>query len=88
MTMSRTQARDAVAIAHQHIVPDADLATLDDDGELRDELEIDSLDFLSLVELLSNRTGVHIDEDDYPRLRSMSTCIHFLTEQTGHTTLQ
>lgn len=86
--MSRTQARDAVAIALRQIVPDADLATLDDDGELREELEIDSLDFLSFVELLSKRTGVHIDEDDYPRLRSMSTCIHFLRERAGHTTPQ
>jgi len=50
-----------------------------DDTAFRAELELDSLDFLSFVEQLSSATGVRIDEDDYPRLRTLRSCVEFLT---------
>jgi acyl carrier protein len=82
-TLSEQQARDAVTDAVLRIVPDADLDAVGDDGSLRGELELDSLDFLGFVEQLSAGTGVRIDEDDYPALRTMSTCIAFLVRRTG-----
>lgn len=78
-TLTDAQAREAVADALLRIVPDADLEEVGDDGVLRSELELDSLDFLSFVERLSSTTGVRIDEDDYPQLRTMRSCIAFLT---------
>ena len=41
-------------------------------------LALDSLDFLQLVELLSERTGVRIDEDDYPKLATLASGATFL----------
>jgi acyl carrier protein len=76
-------ARAAVANAILRIVPDADLDDLDDDARLRAELELDSLDFLSFVELLSKATGVRIDEADYPDLVSTGSCIAFLTARSS-----
>lgn len=76
-------ARAAVAAAILRIVPDADLDDLDDDARLRSELELDSLDFLSFVELLSSATGVRIDEVDYPELVSTGSCIAFLTSRSA-----
>ena len=61
------------------IVPDADLDALADDAPFRDELELDSLDFLSFVELLSTGSNRRIDEDDYAGLRTMTDCITFLS---------
>ena len=78
-TLTDARAREAVADALLRIVPDADLDEVGDDGVLRSELELDSLDFLSFVERLSSTTGVRIDEDDYPQLRTMRSCIAFLT---------
>ncbi|HSE71894.1 MAG TPA: phosphopantetheine-binding protein [Nocardioidaceae bacterium] len=72
------QTRDVVGAAIRRIVPDADLTTLDPDTELRRAYELDSLDFLGFVELLSQSTGVRIDEDDYPDLVSLRTCQAFL----------
>lgn len=80
MTLTTEDARGAVAFALHQIVPDADVDALHDDTDLRDALELDSLDFLSFVELLSNRTGRRIDEDDYPRLQTLGSSIEFLTE--------
>lgn len=73
------QARAAVSAAITRIVPDADLEGLGDDASLRAGLELDSLDFLSFVELLSAATGRRIDEDDYSDLASMGGCVAFLT---------
>jgi acyl carrier protein len=79
MTMTTEQARAAVAESLHQIVPDADLASLPDDRPLREALELDSLDQLSFVELLSKRAGRRIDEEEYPRLRTMGSCVELLT---------
>lgn len=82
IALTPTDARAAVAAAIRRIIPDADLDTLDDDASFRSELELDSLDFLSFVELLSGATGIRIDESDYPDLVSMASSIAFLTARS------
>ena len=79
MTLTAQDARSLVGDSLVRIVPDADLDTLPDDAPFRDELELDSLDFLSFVELLSAGSGRRIDEDDYSRLRTMADCVTFLS---------
>ncbi|MBO1418964.1 acyl carrier protein [Streptomyces sp. FH025] len=64
------------------IVPDADFAGIGPDMNVREALELDSLDFLTLVERLSERAGCRIDEDDYPRLATLSDGAALLTERT------
>jgi hypothetical protein len=76
--VNENDARAAVTAALLGIVPDADLDAIGEDGVLRSELELDSLDFLSFVEQLSTSTGRRIDEDDYPALRTMRSSIAFL----------
>jgi acyl carrier protein len=84
LALTPADARSAVAAAIRRIIPDADLDTLDDDASFRTELELDSLDFLSFVEMLSSATGIRIDEDDYPELVSMASSISFLTSRGEH----
>lgn len=69
--------------AVRRIVPDADVENLDADADLRQTFELDSLDFLGFVELLSERSGVRIDEEDYPALRSLSSITELLQARTG-----
>ena len=76
--MTPEQARNVIDEALSQIAPDADLGSLAPDAELRDTLELDSLDFLNLVEFLSQRTGRRIDEDDYPQLATMASAVKFL----------
>jgi acyl carrier protein len=80
--LTPADARAAVAAALRRIIPDADLDTLDDGASFRSELELDSLDFLSFVEILSGATGIRIDESDYPDLVSMGSSIAFLTSRS------
>lgn len=81
--LTAADARSAVATAIRKIVPDADLDALADDATFRAELELDSLDFLSFVQVLSEATGIRIDEDDYPRLATMASSVEFLTARGG-----
>lgn len=76
--MTPDQARHAIEEALAQIAPDADVKGLAPDADLRDALELDSLDFLSLVEKLSQRTGRRIDEDDYPHLATLASAVKFL----------
>ena len=76
----REGARAIVARAITTIVPDADVAAVSDDADLRRTFELDSLDFQELVELLSQDTGVRIEEEDYPELSTLSRFQRFLDD--------
>ena len=81
--MTPEQAEDAVKEALAEIAPNADADSLPADADLRDTLELDSLDFLRLVEILSERTGSRIDEDDYPQLATMASAVKFLAGRSS-----
>ncbi|MDF3299162.1 acyl carrier protein [Streptomyces tropicalis] len=81
-SLDSAQALAMVQESVTRIVPDADFTTVGPEDRLRDVLELDSLDFLSLVELLSERTGLDIDEDDYPELATLAGTVRFLVERT------
>ncbi len=76
--MTPDQAEHVIEEALAQVAPDADVAGLAPDAELRDELELDSLDFLRFVELLSERIGKRIEEDDYPHLATLASAVKFL----------
>ena len=69
--MTTTQIDDAVRQAVGAIAPEADLSTIDPDERLRDALDIDSLDFVRLLEQLQNLTGVAVPESDYAKIATL-----------------
>lgn len=77
--MNPTDTLTTIRQALHEVAPEADLDQLDPTADIRDSLELDSLDFLRFVELLSERTGLRIDEDDYPRLATLAQAGDFLT---------
>lgn len=60
------------------IAPEADLAALDPRADLRDELEIDSMDLLHFAIGLHEQTGIEIPESDYPRIATLAGCVAYL----------
>jgi acyl carrier protein len=77
--MNRNDAETLVRAALHEIAPDVDLDSVRPEDDLRETLGLDSLDFLQIVELLSERSGQRIDEDDYTRLANVSGAIEFLS---------
>ena len=82
MSMNRTDALDMVRESISSVVPDADVAALGPDDAFREVLEMDSLDFLSFVEVLSDRSGVRIEDEDASRLTTLSAGADFLVACT------
>jgi acyl carrier protein len=76
------EARHLVSDALTSIVPDADPLSLEEGASLREELELDSLDFLTFVERLSRTARVRIDEADYPRLDTLTAAAGLVAERS------
>ncbi|HAC90759.1 MAG TPA: acyl carrier protein [Planctomycetaceae bacterium] len=60
------------------IAPDEDLSNLSDDVSFREQLELDSMDFLDIVMELRKRHRIQIPEEDYPQLASMASTVRYL----------
>jgi acyl carrier protein len=60
------------------IAPEADFATLAGDEDLREALDLDSMDFMNFVVALHERTGLDIPEADYPQLRTLDGAVAYL----------
>ena len=76
--MTRDQIKDAIISIIQDILPDEDFAKLNPDLKLRDQIGLDSMDFLDIVMELRKRYGVEVPEVDYPRLATLTSCLDYL----------
>jgi acyl carrier protein len=76
--MTPAEIREVVLDILSDIAPDEDLSNLDSDTPFRDQLEMDSMDFLDIVMELRKRYRVQIPEQDYPALASMTSTITYL----------
>jgi acyl carrier protein len=77
--MTRDEIITAVCDIIQSIQEDdADLSSLDPQVPLRDQLELDSMDFLDIVMELRKRYGVQVPEEDYKELATLEGCANYL----------
>jgi acyl carrier protein len=60
------------------IVPDEDISHLDDQRPLREQIELDSMDFLDIVMELRKRYRIQIPEDDYIQMATLSSTVAYL----------
>ena len=76
--MSEIEIRKIVQEELNNIAPEVDLATVDPAADLREAIDIDSMDFLNFVTALHHRTGIEIPEIDYPKLATLSGIVSYL----------
>ena len=76
--MTPAEIRDEILDILEDISPDDDLDNLDDAKPFREQLELDSMDFLDIVMELRKRHRVQIPEEDYGNLASMSSTVSYL----------
>jgi len=79
--MTEAELRKTVLETLGHIAPEADLSALPPSKDLREELDIDSMDFLNFVIALHEKLGVDIPEADYPHLVTLDGAIAYLSER-------
>ncbi len=77
--MNAAEITAEVRAAIEGVAPDADLSRVGPDDDLFDLLELDSMDALGVAEGIHIRTGVEIPERDYPKLRTLTQFVDYLT---------
>ena len=77
--MTKEETKQAVIDIIADVAPDEDLSNVKPDVRLRDQLELDSMDFLDIVMELRKRHIIEVPEAEYPELASLDSCAEYLT---------
>jgi acyl carrier protein len=76
--MTAAEIREAILDILHDIAPDEDLGHVKEDVPFREQLELDSMDFLDIVMELRKRYRIQIPETEYPELASMASTVRYL----------
>ena len=76
--MVPAEIREEILDILSDISPDEDLSNLVDEKPFREQLELDSMDFLDIVMELRKKHGIEVPEADYVQLASLDSCAEYL----------
>ena len=76
--MKADEIRAMILEVIHEIVPDEDLSDLKPDVRIRDQIEMDSMDFLDIIMELRKRYGITVPEDDYMQLSTLDSSVAYL----------
>ena len=76
--MTKDECKQVVLDIIAEIAPDEDLSDVKGDVALREQLDLDSMDFLDIVMELRKRHKLQIPEEDYPQLATLNSCTNYL----------
>ena len=76
--MTIDEVKNVILEIIQDIDDEADLENLKPGDALRDQLDLDSMDFLDIVMELRKRYQIQIPEADYPQLATLDSCVNYL----------
>ncbi len=76
--MNDAEIRQLVLDIIEGIAPDEDISAVKGDIPLRDQLELDSMDFLDIVMELRKLHSIEVPEEEYPQLATLDSCVSYL----------
>ena len=76
--MTAAEIREEVLDILSDIAPDEDLTGIDAEKPFREQLELDSMDFLDIVMELRKRHKIQVPEEDYKNLASLASTAAYL----------
>lgn len=76
--MTDQQIKDMILEIVADIAPDADLSNINPEVRLREQIELDSMDFLDIIMELRKRYKIDVPEDDYMKLSTLNGCVEYL----------
>jgi len=76
--VTESEIRQIVRVALSNVAPEVDVAALDAARDLRDQIDIDSVDFLNFVIGLHKELGIEIPDADVPKLGTLNGCVAYL----------
>jgi acyl carrier protein len=81
--MTDNEIRAAVVNALRQIAPEVSAGEIDPAESLREQADLDSMDFLNFVTRLGKDFGIEIPEADYPRLATLDGCAAYLAARAA-----
>lgn len=81
--MTDGEIREVVRDALGNIAPEVDVGALDPAKDLRDQIDIDSVDFLNFVIGLHKALNIEIPDADVAKLTTLNGCVNYLLAKTG-----
>lgn len=81
--MTHVDVETVLSDALHRIAPEIELEDIDRSADLREEFDIDSMDFLNLVTALSKRCDIEMPEADYNEMRSFEALATYIVRKTG-----
>jgi acyl carrier protein len=82
-TVTADEAMAVLAAALGDVAPDVAVSDIDPRKLLQEETDIDSVDFINLVEAIHDRCGIEIPERDYAELATVEGIVDYLTSHAG-----
>lgn len=85
--MNESEVREKILSALGSIAPEADLSQLNPSSRIRDQLDLDSMDFLNFLIAINKELHVDIPERDYGQMATLNGCVQYVTAallQKGH----
>jgi len=79
--MNEQELKEVVLRALSDIAPEVDVAALDPGKDLRDQIDLDSVDFLNFVISLHKELGVEIPDADVPKFTTLNGCVAYLLKR-------
>ena len=76
--MTKEDCKKLVIDIISDIAPDEDLSAIKPEIRLRDQLQLDSMDFLDIVMELRKRHGIEVPEAEYMKLASLDSSAEYL----------
>ena len=76
--MTKEEIKSALMEIVAEIIPDEDLTNLKGDIPIREQVELDSMDFLDIIMELRKRYGIEVPEDDYTQLATIESSVTYL----------
>lgn len=76
--MTNEEVKNVVIDIIIDVAPDEDVTGINADENLRDQLDLDSMDFLDIVMELRKRHKIEVPSEDYPRLATLNSCVEYL----------
>jgi acyl carrier protein len=79
--VTRDELRQAVLAVLRDVAPEADLSRLAPDAPIRDQLDVDSIDFMRFLIGINEKLQVDVPEVDYPKVATLNGLLQYLGDR-------
>ncbi len=79
--MNREEIQKQILLALKTIAPEVDINDLGMDEDLREQVDLDSMDYLNFLTKIAGSLEIQIPESDYPQLQSLESMLEYLVRK-------